>query len=517
MVRVHDSALRAWPGARHVGPADLTLEIAATVWLRPRAQARIDRDRARHLGRTLPRYRAYDTRDALERSTDAAPGDVETVRAYCERYGIAVTARHWRSLRLFGSIGALCEAFGTVCDAYVDERDLPMRRRRGSLHLPGDLEPLVHALVGLDTWPHARSAPKRSPAKAAEARVPTPLSAADVARIYAFPKNPGTGQRIGILQLGGTFDRDDLEALAKLAGTRVPDVSTVRIDDAATHGTRETVFDPELLLDTQIAASLAPGADLVLYDAPHSERGFLDAVRTAIFDTRHAPQILSISYGQPEMLWTPAALEILDDLFAAAALLGISIFCASGDSGADLVDGDPHVRAPASSPFAHACGGTELALVDGAVVNETAWSLSGGGFSSRAPSEAWQSAAATVASERGIAPGRGVPDVVGQVVPGYRVVRHGTVTYASGTSAVAPMWAALTARINAEIGAPIGFFAPSLYAHEEENGVCRPIDTGANDFYRAGPGWNPCTGLGTPEGIAILRALSEPLLSADDP
>ena len=229
------------------------------------------------------------------------------------------------------------------------------------------------------------------------------------------------------------------------------------------------------------------------------------------------PNIVSISYGWPESLWTPAALEIIDELFAAAALFGISIFCAAGDSGADIDDaGHAHVRAPASSAFAHACGGTHALVADGGL-SESAWSHGGGGFSARVPIESWQCVAADEAERLGIPPGRGVPDISAQVVPGYRVVRNGTVTFASGTSAVAPMWAALAARLNAALGANVGFFAPLLYAQAERGAVVREIVRGSNGHFHAHRGWNACSGLGTPVGSAILRAFGSVPLRTDDP
>lgn len=128
----------------------------------------------------------------------------------------------------------------------------------------------------------------------------------------------------------------------------------------------------------------------MIFDAPHGERGFLDVVRTAIFDARAHVDVLSISYGWPEPLWTAAALEIIDDLFAAAALVGVAVFCASGDSGDDVDDaGRPQVRAPASSRFAIACGGT-VATAAGDAFAETPWPASGGGASAIVAAEAWQ-------------------------------------------------------------------------------------------------------------------------------
>lgn len=254
----------------------------------------------------------------------------------------------------------------------------------------------------------------------------------------------------------------------------------------------------------QVIASLAPGARIVVYEAPDDERGFIDAIRDAVFDEQNPPSVLSISYGWPESLWTPAALRILDDLFRAAGLVGMSVFCASGDNGAELdAAGKPHVLAPASSPFAIACGAT---VIDGD--EERVWEKTGGGFSERFDVPQWQDVARSAASQCGMRAGRGVPDVAAQQQPGYYVVMDGTELAMGGTSAVAPMWAALTARINQRLGIPAGFFAPALYK-ESCNHLFSEITTGSNGRFQAGPGWNPCTGLGVPDGVAVEKRLRE--------
>ncbi|MBV8118267.1 MAG: S53 family peptidase, partial [Candidatus Eremiobacteraeota bacterium] len=217
-----------------------------------------------------------------------------------------------------------------------------------------------------------------------------------------------------------------------------------------------------------------------------------------------APSVLSISYGWPEHVWTPVALRILDELFTAAALLGVSVFCSSGDNGAELDgEGKPHVVAPASSPLAVACGATAI-NADG---TESAWSQTGGGFSAQFDVPPWQRAAQVSAARFGGDGGRGVPDVAAQQSPGYYVVMEGTELAMGGTSAVAPVWAALAARINQRLGKPIGFFAPLLY-RVSPSPLFGAITGGGNGRFQAGPGWNPCTGLGVPIGTAIADGVS---------
>ena len=132
----------------------------------------------------------------------------------------------------------------------------------------------------------------------------------------------------------------------------------------------------------------------------------------------------------------------------------------------------------------------------------------GGGVSTVFALPAWQDGLQTTATTGGAAPltMRGVPDVSGDADPetGYDVRIDGTNTVIGGTSAVAPLWAGLIARINATNGSPVGFINPTLYATPA---ALHAVTTGNNGDFAAGPGWNACTGLGSPDGGQIATLL----------
>jgi kumamolisin len=119
----------------------------------------------------------------------------------------------------------------------------------------------------------------------------------------------------------------------------------------------------------------------------------------------------------------------------------------------------------------------------------------------------WQDGARACAAHYGTSAGRGVPDVAAQQSPGYYVVLDGVELAMGGTSAVAPVWSALTARINQRQGVASGFFLPMLYK-QSGNQLFSDVTAGSNGPYQAAKGWDPCTGLGTPLGSAIAKALS---------
>ena len=109
--------------------------------------------------------------------------------------------------------------------------------------------------------------------------------------------------------------------------------------------------------------------------------------------------------------------------------------------------------------------------------------------------------------------GRGVPDVAGDADPqtGYMIRVDGKQAPIGGTSAVAPLWTGLLALVNQKLGKAVGYLNPLIYdsAKFADTGTFRDIVTGNNGAYDAGPGWDACTGLGSPEGTKLLAALRQ--------
>jgi kumamolisin len=493
-VPIPETHRTVWPGSREVRPLEREGDVFLTAWLRPKRGGDLDAGRALALAATPPKARAYDDRSRLAGATGSSDDDVDVLRRYCAQFGLTLGEAHWRSVEIHGPLAQLIHAFGATV-AEFETGGQRFRHRSGALHVPHEVAEVLRGVFGLHQWPRSRKL-------GALQRHVTPLKARDIAARYRFPDGDGAGQTIGLLQLRGIFKPDDFERCMHAQKLAPEPPAVKRVDGATVAHELATAQDLEASLDVQIAASLAPGARLVVYEAPDDERGFLDACRDAIFDHEMKPSVLSISYGWPEFLWTPAVLGILEELFTAAALVGVTVLCSSGDNGAELGhDGKPHVLSPASNPFALACGATVL---DGD--RESAWESGGGGFSERFAAPAWQSAAKAAAARYDHKPGRGVPDVAGEQHPGFYVVMDGVELAMGGTSAIAPMWAALVARVNQRLGAPAGFFAPLLYAKSDAPRFGE-ITSGNNGYFKAGAGWNPCTGLGVPIGTAIENAL----------
>jgi kumamolisin len=276
--------------------------------------------------------------------------------------------------------------------------------------------------------------------------------------------------------------------------------------------------------------SVAPGARQLVYFAPNTDQGFVDAVTTAVH-AEPTPAAVSISWGGAESSWTNQSMSALDEAIADGVALGVTVTIAAGDNGSsDGVSGtQPHTDFPASSPHALACGGTSLLadLSTGAITSETVWNdgasggATGGGVSVTFPLPTWQATAGVPASPDGAA-GRGVPDIAGNADPstGYQVLVDGQQTIVGGTSAVAPLSAALIARLAQALGKHLGLVQQSLYAGIQPGqpvSDVRDITVGNNGAYSAGPGWDACSGLGVPIGSAVLSALSAASTAADPP
>jgi kumamolisin len=518
-IPLQGSSRNAAPVVEGLGPVDPNETVEFTVVLRRKAE--------------LPRdlVEGPDTISSTE-LTDrfgADSADVDAVRRVLESSGVSIDAVHHGSRRLSasGPASAVAALFDTELTAVrgvdpVSGRDIEHRARVGELRIPAMLDGIVVAVLGLDSRPQAR--PQFRPHDGAAAnRVSYDPPA--LGTVYGFPAGTdGTGQTAAIIELGGGFGQSDLDTYFKGLHIPTPTVTAVGVDGAQNvAGQDPTGADGEVLLDIEVLGALAPKATVLVYFAPNTDQGFVDAVSQAVHATP-TPAVVSISWGQSEDQWTGQARSTLDQAFADAAALGVTVCAASGDNGSGdgQTDGASHVDFPASSPHVLACGGTSLqADAKGVVQSETVWNdgpgagATGGGVSDVFPVPSWQANVGVPARASVTGPGatgRGVPDVAGDADPatGYRVLVDGKSMVIGGTSAVAPLWAALVVRLVQALGRPIGLLQPTIYqgvAVGKPATGFRDITQGDNGAYQAGPGWDACTGLGVPDGTALLALL----------
>jgi kumamolisin len=509
------SPLSAATGEKPVRPASVITVSVVVRRKSPLNARRLGKDRL-----TRAQYRQQHAAD---------PAAIKLVRTFAKEFGLTVDKDtpkpERRTIKLTGNVAAMEKAFGVKLTQKVLE-GVTYRVREGSILIPSELAGAVEAVLGLDNRPqaqphfrvlgstiNAQTAGTGGFARAHAAAAGTSYTPVQVGQLYQFPQGAtASGQTIGIIELGGGYRTKDLTAYFKGLGLKAPTLTAVSVDGGKNTPGNANGADGEVMLDIEVSAAVAPGAKIVVYFAPNTDQGFIDAVSSAVHDTTNNPSVISISWGGPESSWTAQAMNALDAACQSAAALGITITVAAGDNGSTDGGTGNNVDFPASSPHVLACGGTTLEGSGSAITSEVVWNeqangegATGGGVSNVFPLPSWQANANVPAPSSS---GRGVPDVAGDADPvtGYQVRVDGQSLVIGGTSAVAPLWAGLIALSNQQNGTSAGFIQPQIYAAKAASAF-NDIVSGNNGAFSAGPGWDACTGLGSPIGAKLIPLL----------
>lgn len=469
------------------------------------------------------------TRDEFLQQHGATSEDIALIERFAHEYQLTVADSSQRKRRviLAGTADNITKAFGAELQCYkLTETGNTFRGRTGSISIPTELQGVVIAVLGLDTRPVAKPHFRRKKKKPAAA--PTTFTPPQVAALYNYPTGvTGQGQTVGIIELGGGYSTSDLQTYFQGLGITPPNVTAVSVDGGTNSPGSDA--DGEVMLDIEVVGSIASGANIAVYFTPNTDQGFLDAITDAVHDATRNPSVMSISWGGPEDSWTQQSLTAMNSALQDAATIGVTVTVAAGDNGSTdgVGDGKLHVDFPASSPYALACGGTELTGSGTQITSEVVWNetasnegATGGGVSIEFPLPSYQSSAGVPAQPETNFVGRGVPDVSGNADPttGYQIRVDGQNEIVGGTSAVAPLWAALVALMNQQLGKNVGFLNTAIYQLGEAD--FKDITSGNNDdsglgYYSASVGWDPCTGLGSPNGAALLAALGGSSTTSD--
>ena len=519
-------------------PIDPQQEARVTVVLRPRTPHHTMHEHLDRMARDFPHQRRYFTRQEFAHQYGSTEEDLAMVAAFAGTHNIEVAeiSHPRRRLVLRGTLADLSRAF-QVQFVHLQHPDHGVyRSHQGPVHIPAELEPVVHAVMGFSA-----RAQYGHPASAVSPAARHLVDPRKVAHTYQFPDGKGRGQTIGIIVLGGGFHESDLDTYFQHLGMPKPKISVVEIEGQQNNpadpeairsvlarfgmlglrrGKGQSHADPqvrrnsdnnvdwtaETTMDVELIGTWANEAHIVVYFTHNNARGKYEAFSAALHDTTYKPDVISCSWDIPEKSASRVLLEEMDLMFQAAALMGISIVCASGDHGdSSGRDGKPQACFPASSPHVLACGGTKLHYVPGEKPVETVWhevvagqtEESGYGESSVFPAPQWQSVAASAGHHHG----RVVPDVAAKADSefGYELFVGGVHFAGNGTSAAAPLWASLAALLNEKLGTSVGHITPLLYDER-----CR---AGTEQVGSSRTQWAPKVGLGTPRGTKLLEAL----------
>lgn len=490
-------------------PADPGWSAFVTVHLRRRELGGRERPASRILSRA-----------ELTELYGADPHDFVAIRNFAGAYHLEVRNESpaKRSAELHGTLAQLSEAFGVTLHQVSIEGRL-YRSFDGEITVPDDLANILVSINGLDNRPLAKpfyqlSGPAGTMANAVPA---TPFPVPQVAQLYNFPSGlDGSGQTIAILEFGGGYSQGDLTSYFEGLGLATPTVSSVGVDGCTNSPGGND--DCEVTLDIEIAGALAPGAKQLIYFAPNTDQGFLDAINEAV-NGGSPPTVVSISWGSAESTWSGRSMSAFESILEDAANMGVPVCVAAGDQGSSAGTSGLAVCFPASAPHALACGGTSLLASGASIGSEVVWNsngkATGGGVSAVFAKPGYQSGV-SIPPPSGQEGGRGVPDVAGDADPntGYLVFFRGQTGKVGGTSAVAPLWSGLIALMAQGLGEPTGFLNPLIYQSSVSTACFNDITQGNNDAagtggqFIAGPDWDACTGLGSPRGCSLMSALA---------
>jgi len=501
----------AAPNAEHVKATPAKSQVTVSVIVKRKEPLKIIQRGGRTNGPARVSRTEYNKRHVGD------PDSIKQVKAFAKEFNLKVerdpNSALRRTVQLSGTAADVQKAFGVELNQKkIDGTEY--RVREGGIHLPASLTGAVEAVLGLDNRPQAQ--PHFRLPKASAAAAPSSYTPPQVAEAYQWPpKASGAGQTIGIIELGGGYRQADLTAYFKTLKLAAPGITAISVDKGKNKPSNANSADGEVMLDIEVAASVAPGAKIAVYFTPNTDQGFIDAITTAVHDATHKPSVISISWGGPESTWTQQAATALDAACQSAAALGITITVAAGDDGSSDGETGNNVDFPASSPHVLACGGTKLNASGATIVSEVVWNetannegATGGGVSNLFPLPSWQANSKVPASSVKTG-GRGVPDVTGDADPttGYTIRVDGQTSVIGGTSAVAPLWAGLIAVANQQLGTQVGFIQPAIYAAKAA-AAFNDITEGNNGAFSAGPGWDACSGLGSPIASKLIPLLA---------
>ncbi len=485
-----------------------------------------------------PQYRHYLTPEQFTEKFGPTEQDYQAVMNFAQRNGFRVTATHPNRVLLDvdATVADIEKAFHVTMRVYQH----PKEARR--FYAP-DVEPSVGlgvpvlAINGLNnfTLPHPANLKIAPRQKTAHARPADGSGSSgtymgkDFRAAYAPGVSlDGSGQSIGLVQFDGYYPSDitTYESIALLPNVTLTNIYIDGFDGTPT----DTNGNIEVSLDIEMVISMAPGlSKVILYEAPTN--GIPNDVLNRMATDNLARQ-LSCSWG-----WGGGPDTNADAIFQEMASQGQSFFAASGDSDA-FID-STSTNFPADDPYITSVGGTTLTTTgsEGPWVSETVWNWgvefgstadgigSGGGISTSYPIPIWQQGIAT-SGNGGSTTMRNIPDVAltadnVDVIAG-NGTDYGDLGGIGGTSCASPLWAAFIALVNqqAPTNSPVGFINPAVYLIGTEldyTSDFQDTTTGNNEWigsqtqFTAVPGYDLCTGWGTPTGSNLINALSRPL------
>jgi kumamolisin len=524
------------PYGRYLGPSDPAGRVSFSLVLQPRHPVALRGFLDAVADPSAPGSgRSLDAR-AFGRRFGLSDQQLSRLESDLAGRGVRVTATYPQrtSLGVEGSVGAVEGLLGVRIGDFLGRDGRRFHAPLSEPTIPPGLDGLVAGVAGLNTGP-----------------VPAPtdvpeggLRPVDAARAYdVAPLHDrgieGQGQAIAIVSFA-SFRDQDVRAFSDREGLPSGDPEHIPVDG----GSRETTGQgsQEVNLDIDVVRGVAPKAQILDYEAPLSSvhsfaQGTADAINRIVADGRAS--IATMSWGLcdvPRLAdgtpWLSAGDRLAGErALQAAVAAGITVFVASGDTGAygcqrfDLTDTRPVPLWPGDSPNVVSVGGTRLSIrQDGSYLEEAGWedilsgSGTGGGVNPVDPLPGFQRSVADAAANP--QNHRQVPDVAAAADPdsGFLSVfpdpksKRTVVGVVGGTSAATPFWAASMLLVQQfardQQAGSLGFAAPVLYGVAATTpSAFHDVTIGGNRLESCGPGWDFATGLGSPDVFVLARAI----------
>lgn len=466
-----------------------------------------------------PNYRRFLTPDQFAARFSPTHADVDQVLAFLGKNGIKVISvtPNRTLIQAEGTVSQLEAAFGVTINEYTWTSPAGVKKTFKSNaqdpSIPSNLKGIVQSVIGLNTLAEFESMLRRSPNNPAPKANVSGFTPQDMATVYNYPndnnknattKLTGKGVKIAIAT-AENYDQKDMDEYYKQFGIkRTGQVVNIYINGNANKVNGETT------LDLQMVAGQATGADILVYMGHDPKFTTFTLVFNQIV-TDNKADIMTVSWGLCEAGTGAAQMATEQAIFKQGAAQGIAMFAAAGDDGAyDCPTRTPmlSVDYPSSDPYITAVGGTTLYASGGKRTSEGAWTGGGGGISDYHARPTWNNGNGVPAGDKRVSSDI---SLVSDPWTGYAIYVEGQWGEVGGTSAAAPMWAALWGLTLESTGGRLGLANETIYRagnSAEYSNLFFDVVTGDNGDhrgpgYKTTPNWDHPTGWGTPNGTNL--------------
>ena len=474
--------------------------------------------------------------------------DVQRVTSYLQAQGLSVTRTGSEVLHASANVGTVEQAFHTQINTYRARDGHTFYANANAPLLPTTIRPLVQSIGGLSNALQRQHPPLRSHHLTGSSAVSTQTqtSCPGTGSHYFTPAQLATGADFAPLYNAGYAGQGQSVALFELDSYLPSDITTYQSCFDANSPTHVNAVQVEgtpvaqgsgaleVNLDVEVLLGMLPKlSNLYVYEAPNTDTGYNDEWARILRDD---VPVISTSWGSCESSIPASDIAAEQQFFLQAAAQGQTVLAASGDSAAyDCGDGTLAVDDPASNAYVTGVGGTTLTLKsDNTYQSESVWfntpsagNGSGGGVSQLWAMPSYQSGTGVVNSKSSGTPCRAtsgycrqVPDVSFDADPSTGYLIYCTAGFCQsgfqsvgGTSAAAPMWAAIVTLANqyllAHGGNNLGFLNPTLYSllnGTSYSQALHDVTAGSNGYYPATTGYDMATGIGSGDAYGFAVA-----------